>query len=254
LGLAMDSRHLGAVPGLTGILHTWGQNLSYHPHIHFIATGGGLAGGSQWIPSRRKFFVPVRALSKLFRGKFLAMLASAKLQFTGPAAGLGIPGHFDSLISSLYHKHWVVYCRPPFENAGKVVQYLARYTHRVAISNNRILSLAEGVVAFNWRDYRDGGKAKVMRLGAVEFIRRFLMHILPPGFRKVRHYGILAPRGKQERLAICRKATCTPDPAPPRTAIEILKGIFGEKLDACPVCKTGRMSRASPFPANRIAC
>jgi len=245
LQLAMDSKRLGAKPGLTGMLHTWGQNLPCHPHIHFIVTGGGLANGSERVPSRKKLFVPVRALSKLFRGKFLAMLA---------AAGLGIPGHFESLVSSLYKKDWVVYCRPPFEDAGKVVQYLARYTHRVAISNNRILSLSDGIVAFNWRGYRDGGKTKAMRLGAVESVRRFLMRTLPPGFRKIRHYGILAPRGKQERLAICRKATCTPEPAPPRAALEILQGIFGGKLNACPACKTGQMSRASPLPANRIAC
>jgi len=176
--LAGNPKHLGAEIGFTSVLHTWGQNLCFHPHIHCIVPAGGLTALGRWKHSRQKFFLPVRALSRKFRGKLLAML---KRKFP----------HVDrNLISRCYEKEWVVYCKPPFKSASCVVEYLGRYTHRVAISNNRIISLKNGNVTFKWRDYRDHSRWKLMTLSAVEFIRRFLLHVLPHGFMKIRHLWI----------------------------------------------------------------
>lgn len=153
--LCDDKKYLGAKPGITAALHTWGQNLSYHPHIHLIVTGGGLSAGGKWISSRKKFFLPVKVLSKKFRGKFLHFLTKETTVS-------------EDLVSELYTKDWVVYCKPPFGSAGKVIEYLGRYTHRVAISNNRIIKFSDGKVTFRWRDYSDGNKTKVMTLTATE--------------------------------------------------------------------------------------
>lgn len=196
LELCADNKFLGAKPGITAVLHTWGQNLCFHPHLHLVVTGGGLTSEGKWKPSRKKFFLPVRVLSKKFRGKFLHFLQEDK-----PEANL------DALVWKLRAKDWVVYCKPPFGNAEKVIEYLGRYTHRVAIANNRIIKLEDGSVTFRWRDYSDGNKTKLLILAAAEFIRRFLLHILPPGFRKIRHYGIFASRDKMRRLKL---ADCSP--------------------------------------------
>jgi hypothetical protein len=248
LELGFDKKYLGAKLGVTAILHTWGQNLLYHPHIHCIVPGGGLTTDGKWRNSRKKFFIPVKVLSKKFRGKFLAYLRQAKLNFYGTIEELGIPCNFSLFVSGLYQKNWVTYCKPPFKNADKVVKYLGRYTHRVAISNNRILKMENGYITFNRRDYKDGNKVKEMTITAEEFIRRFMMHVLPSGFRKIRHYGILASRDKSVRIALCKKLTNTPTVAavPLRKPLEILQGILGERFNLCPRCKVGSLMRAPP--------
>lgn len=224
-GLSADKKYLGAATGHTAVLHTWGQNLSFHPHIHCIVPAGGLNKFGKWLPSRKKFFLPVKVLSRKFRGKFLALL---KHQF---------PNINQHLLNECYHKEWVVYSKPPFKDASCVVEYLGRYTHRVAISNNRILKLENGQVSFNWRDYRDGSRWKVMTLSAEEFIRRFLMHVLPTGFMKIRHYGFLSSRGKQKKLAICKAQTGTSLARREKLSTEILiQKILGRKPSQCPSC------------------
>jgi len=248
LELGLDKKYLGAKLGVTAVLHTWGQNLCYHPHIHCIIPGGGLTADGKWVYSRKKFFMPVKVLSRKFRGKFMAYFRQTKVSFQGSIDELNIPCLYDSFVSNLYQKNWVTYCKPPFKNAAKVVVYLGRYTHRVAISNNRILKLEEGLVTFNWRDYRDFNKVKVMTLTAEEFIRRFLMHVLPSGFRKIRHYGILAARDKSERISLCKKLTNTQVCAASssRTTLEILTDILGCNFNLCPRCGVGHLIRAAP--------
>jgi len=248
LELGLNKKYLGAKLGITAVLHTWGQNLCYHPHIHCIIPGGGLTADGKWVCSRKKFFIPVKVLSKKFRGKFMAYFRQTKLSFQGSIEDLNSPGEYDAFVSGLYQKNWVTYCKPPFKSAAKVVSYLGRYTHRVAISNNRILKLEDGLVTFNWRDYRDSNKVKEMTITAEEFIRRFMMHVLPSGFRKIRHYGILASRDKSRRIALCKKLTNTPacDDFVPRSALEILTGILGDKFNLCPRCGVGHLIRASP--------
>jgi len=223
--LAGNPKHLGAEIGFTSVLHTWGQNLCFHPHIHCIVPAGGLTALGRWKHSRQKFFLPVRALSRKFRGKLLAML---KRKFP----------HVDrNLISRCYEKEWVVYCKPPFKSASCVVEYLGRYTHRVAISNNRIISLENGNVTFKWRDYRDHSRWKLMTLSAVEFIRRFLLHVLPRGFMKIRHYGFLSSRGKQKKLRTCKLGTRTnPIPKEKLSTEQLIQKIIGRKPSQCPQC------------------
>ena len=228
LELCGDKKYLGATPGITAVLHTWGQNLMYHPHIHCIVTGGGLTDEKRWRQSRKKFFLPVKVLSAKFRGKLLFYLKRAGL-------------HFDSV---LYHKPWVIYCKPPFTNPSTVINYLGRYTHRVAISNNRILALKDGEVSFRWKDYRDGCQ-KVMTISATEFIRRFMLHILPQAFRKIRHYGLLAARNKLERIHLCQRMTKTPMPIP-LTPTELLQKICSKDFPLCPCCGIGHFTRAPP--------
>jgi hypothetical protein len=237
LELAADKKYLGAQIGLTGVLHTWGQNLMHHPHIHYIVPGGGIDSFGQWRCSRKKFFVPVRVLSRKFRGKFLHHLKSAKLDFHGSLEYLNNPMEWSRFLSSLYQKEWIVYCKPPFKNAACVVEYLGRYTHRIAISNNRILSMENGMVSFKWRDYKDSSKWKVMTLAAHEFIRRFLIHVLPSGFMKIRHYGIFANRGKTLRLILCKALTHTPITIKeiPSTA-ELIHKLTGKDVSICPCC------------------
>jgi len=244
--LCADPKYLGATPGITAVLHTWGQNLSYHPHIHCIVTGGGLTSKGFWQGSSKKFFLPVKVLSRKFRGKFLAMLKCSKLDFFNSLAYLDDGTAFARLLDDAYKKEWVVYCKKPFKGVGGVLNYLGRYTHRVAISNNRILDDSAGRVTFKWRDYAHGNKEKVMVLGADEFIRRFLMHVLPPYLRKVRHTGLLAPRGKTARIALCRKLTKTADPAPVPNTEQLLVAILGLDWDICPECGLGHLARASP--------
>ena len=194
-----------------------------------------------------KFFLPVKVLSRKFRGKFLHYLKSAKLNFYGDDKYLENPQSFENLLSLLYKKEWIVYCKPPFKNADCVIEYLGRYTHRVAISNNRILSCENGKVSFKWRDYKDRAKWKVMLVSADEFIRRFLMHILPPRFMKIRHYGILGNRNKNTKLALCKKLTFTKilkkEKLPP---LELLKMLTGKDFTICPACGIGHLGRDAP--------
>lgn len=247
LELGNNKKFLGAKLGITTVLHTWGQRLLYHPHIHCIVTGGGLTGDGKWVYSRKKFLFPIKVLSRKFRGKFMFFLKQAKLSFYSGISHLENLQEFDLFVSSLYKKDWIVYCKPPFKSAAKVVEYLGRYTHRVAISNNRILKLENGCVTFKWRDYRDSNKNKAMTVTANEFIRRFMMHILPLGFCKIRHFGILASRDKSDRLALCQRLTNTkPVIAGLLTGKEFIETVVGIDFDLCPCCGVGHLARASP--------
>jgi len=249
--LCADPKYLGAMPGITAVLHTWGQSLHYHPHLHCIVTGGGLAEGNRWVHSRKKFFLPVKVMSRKFRGKFLHLLKKEILDFFGGAEHLSDPSHFSAIVDTLYKKDWVVYCKKPFGNAAKVIAYLGRYTHRVAISNNRIAKLENGLVSFRWRDYKDHNRMKTMSLTAEEFIRRFLMHVLPSGFRKIRHYGLFASRDKSRRLTLCRRLTRTKRFLVQKiSAMEKLAAILGKDFNLCPRCGIGHLCRDPPIGQN----
>ncbi len=207
--IAADDKHLGAQIGFTAVLHTWGQAVLLHPHLHCVVTGGGLSGdGSRWIPGRRRFFLPVKVLAKLFRGKFLAALDKARsdgqLRFGGTTAELAEDAAWACLRDGLYRKDWVVYAKPPFGGPQQVYSYLGRYTHRVAISNFRLVSLDNGRVTFTLKDYADNGQRKTMTVSAVEFLRRFLLHVLPKGFSRIRHYGLYAGRNVASKLQTAR--------------------------------------------------
>jgi hypothetical protein len=261
--LANDQKHLGAGIGAIGILHTWGQNLMDHPHIHCIVTGGGLSpDGSSWVPCRKGFFIPVRVMSALFRGKFLDLLNSrfkrGELTIPGSISHLKYPGNFDAFRRQLYHKKWVVYCKPPFDGVKGVLQYLGRYTHRIAISNNRILNIQDSNVSFLWRDYADDNRQKAMTLQAGEFIRRFLLHVLPSRYVRIRHFGLLANRNRKDNIALCREflgggKTVTKENARQETWQEQLLRICGIDVTVCPVCQKGRMFRTAlllPYRCN----
>ena len=246
--LAMDKKHLGAQIGFTSILHTWGQNLMFHPHLHCIVPGGGLNSLGKWVNSRKKFFIPVKVLSRKFRGKFLHYLKQAfydgALEFYGQLKYLENPQEFENFLTPDYKKEWIVYCKPPFKTAATVVEYLGRYTHRVAISNNRILKLDDGQVSFKWKDYKDHNKWKVMTISAEEFIRRFLVHILPSGFMKIRHYGLLGNRNKTEKLKVCKVLTNTPIREKVKvSAISLIEKILGKKAFLCPCCNSEHLVR-----------
>jgi hypothetical protein len=205
LELARDPKRLGGLVGLTAVLHTWARNLSFHPHLHCIVTGGGLAAdGRTWRPARESYLLPVKALGRLFRGKVLAGLTElrqrGKLVFDGAAAPLADPAAFARLRNVLYGKNWVVYTKAPFKTPNALFSYLGQYTHRVAISNHRILAVGDEEIVFRTRD------RKVCRLHPQEFIRRFLQHVLPHGFVKIRHYGLLAPGAIHTKLAAARIA------------------------------------------------
>ncbi len=209
LELAADPQRLGAQIGVTAVLHTWGQNLLFHPHLHCVVTGGGLSpDGGRWVPSRSDYFLPVQVLSRLFRGKFLAELKQLQLTgqliLTGSVAHLAQPQSFQQLLDCLYRTSWVVYAKPPFGGAAQVYRYLGRYTHRVAISNSRLISLQGDRVRFQYKDYADAQKSKELTLSAEEFLRRFLLHVLPQGFVRIRHYGLLASPNVQTKLKRCQ--------------------------------------------------
>ncbi|MDR2968164.1 MAG: IS91 family transposase [Tannerellaceae bacterium] len=245
--LCADPKYLGATPGMTAVLHTWGQNLSYHPHLHCIITGGGLAGNNCWVSSRKKFFLPVKVLSRVFRGKFLFYLKKENLDFFGQTSRYEDPKCFVELIDALYKKDWIVYCKKPFGNPENVIAYLGRYTHRIAISNNRITAMDDGKISFRWRDYKDHNRMKTMALDAYEFIRRFLMHVLPSGFRKIRHFGLFASRDKSKRLTVCRWLTRTRSKFQEAIPVtEKLAALFGKDWNLCPCCGVGHLSRAPP--------
>jgi hypothetical protein len=258
LEVAANPKHLGAEVGVLAVLHTWGQNLTLHPHVHCVVTGGGLTPDeSRWVAGCDDFFLPVRILSRVFRGKFLSGLRTAfrrgKLRFPGHLAALARPKQFHRLLAETARTEWVVYAKPPFGGPATVLKYLARYTHRAAISNHRLISLADGQVTFRWKDYAHGGRQGTMTLEAVEFVRRFLMHVLPTGFVRVRHYGLLANRHRREKLARCRELlglaptpqadTPPSNPVPPpghEAAVTPTR--------VCPRCGTGRMVVIAEFP------
>jgi len=210
LTIAADPKRLGAAIGFLAVLHTWGQNLHLHPHLHCVVPGGGISpDGSRWVACRKKsFFLPVQVLGSRFRKLFLTYLKKAfqkgRLRFHGDMAGLSKPAAFEALCRRARRIKWVVFVKPPFGGPEQVLKYLARYTHRVAISNRRLLSLEDGRVTFEWKDYAHGNKNGTMTLDAVEFIRRFLLHILPGGFMRIRQFGFLANRARGKKLALCR--------------------------------------------------
>ncbi len=256
LAIARDPKHLGAEIGFFGILHTWGQNLQHHPHIHFVVTGGGLSPDCErWTACRPGFFLPVRVLSRLFRRLFLEGLQQAfdagELQFFSDLEPLHNPPDYARYIEPLRRAEWVVYAKPPFGSPRQVLAYLGRYTHRVALSNDRILALEAGRVTFQYKDYRHGNKSKQLTLEAAEFIRRFLLHSLPDGFQRVRYYGFLANAHRREKLALCRRILTRdltgllPSPAPAAAVLNVPQGNF------CPVCRTGSMVRIETLPPRR---
>lgn len=234
-----------------------------HPHIHCIVTGGGLSlDGKRWVPGKEKFFLPVKILSRLFRGKFLAFLKEARdrgdLVFPGAIAHLKEEHSFKAMLDELYEKQWVVYCKPPFTSAETVIEYLGRYTHRVAISNERLVKLEGDRVGFRYRDRNDHDTVKLMNVDASEFIRRFLMHILPDGFMKIRHYGILSNRNRKTKLARCKELLGVPlldehTESAREPWQDLLARITGHDPRICPFCGKGTMVfkevlRRSPFP------
>lgn len=248
--LAADEKYLGAQVGFFSLLHTWAQDLHYHPHIHTVVLAGGLTKLNQWRNSSKDFFIPVKVLSKVFAGKFLyylkAMYRRNELQFYGNARQYHQPKAFDELVEPCYNKNWYTFSRETFTGAEAVIQYLGRYTHRIAISNTRIVSVNENDVTFTVRD------GKVVTLSGVEFIRRFLMNVLPRGFVKVRYYGILAHRNKKTKLRLCRKLIRSPVYIPKfegLSTIEVLRVLFGRDVTLCPACRQGKLigvSGASP--------
>jgi hypothetical protein len=249
--LADNPKHLGARIGFMAILHTWGQNLMDHPHVHCVVTGGGLSSDNQWFSCRKGFFIPVRVMSALFRGKFLdhlkAKFEAGDLIFPGGIRHLGEPHVFDIFRRQFYHKKWVVYCKPPFDGAEGVLQYLGRYTHRIAISNNRIMGLQDGKVSFRWRDYSDGERQKIMTVKAEEFIRRFLLHVLPHRYVRIRHYGLLSNRNRKDDIALCRRIldngiTVTKEEERQETWQEQLLRICGIDVTLCPYARRAKCS------------
>ncbi len=235
LELAHDPKHLGADIGFLGVLHTWGQNLEHHPHVHYIVPAGGLAfDGSRWIDSSPRFFLPVHALSRVFRGKFVAglkqLFAEGELQFHGSQQRLTSPDCFSDFVRQLHRQDWVVYAKPPFGGAEHVLNYLARYTHRVAISNHRLVAFDNQSVSFRWRDYAHGGKNKIMTVAAHEFLRRFLLHVLPGGLVRIRHFGLFANRHRGAALERCRLllgvTACADPPEPPTMRCPTCSGVM----------------------------
>ena len=219
LTIAADPKHLGARVGITAVLHTWSSTMIHHPHIHMIVPGGGISrNGSRWVSRRPRYFLPVRVFSKLFRGLMLAKLRAAhhagELQFFNQYAHLAGPKAFARYLAPLRRRKWYVYSKPPFGGPEAVLAYLSRYTHRVAISNRRLIALDENGVTFNYKDYRANGQAryKVMTLAISEFIHRFLIHVLPKGFHRIRYYGLLAKSSCAENLARARQLLAVPKP------------------------------------------
>lgn len=251
--IAADPKHLGAEIGFFAVLHTWGQNLIHHPHLHCVVAGGGLsADGERWVACRPGFFLPVRVLSRFFRRRFLELLGQAyhrgELEFFSALEALRDRKAFQRYLDPVRETEWVVYAKAPFAGPEQVLDYVGRYTHRVAISNNRLLDIEDGHVTFRWKDYRDGDAQKTMTLAAEEFIRRFLLHMLPPGLQRIRYYGFLGNRHRQEKLEQCRRllemAPITPpdtDIDPPADYRDRYEALTGVSLHECPVCHRGRM-------------
>ena len=253
--IAADPKHLGVQLGFFLVLHTWGQQLQHHPHVHGVVTGGGLSrDGTRWIACRPGFFLPVRVLSRLFRRLFLQSLRQAfeagRLRLTGSLAPLADPETFTTHLAPVRQAEWVVYAKRPFAGPRQVLDYVGRYTHRVAISNNRLVAIEDGHVRFGWKDYRAESRPKTITLAATEFIRRFLLHVLPRGFQRIRYYGLLGNRHRAEKLARCRRLlgmTPTPTSAAAAPAINApdyrdrVEALTGVSLHVCPICREGQM-------------
>ena len=244
------------------ILHSWGSNMSFHPHIHMVVTAGGIAPDGRWKPTRGRFFLPVKVLSCLFRGKFLSgckgLYAKGELSLKGENGNTVSRNAFSSLIDACFKKDWVVYSKQPFNGAEGVFEYLGRYTHRLVISNNRILSVEKGMTSFLWKDYKDESKLKETTLSNEEFIRRFLLHVLPHGFTRIRHYGLYSSRNKSKRLELYRMALAArfrskrnkKKDKKLETPFEIVLRILGRDPRFCPRCGSllnqQALARASP--------
>lgn len=266
--IAADPRHLGAEIGFFAVLHTWGQSLVHHPHLHCVVPGGGLStDGQRWIACRPGFFLPVRVLSRFFRRRFLERLEQAfdrgELEFFSALQGLREREAFRHYLAPLRGKEWIVYAKAPFAGPEQVLDYVGRYTHRVAISNNRLLNIEDGHVTFRYKDYRDGDAQKTMTLAAEEFMRRFLLHVLPPGLQRIRYYGFLGNRHREEKLEQCRRLLQMTPAEPQTTDVQATgdyrdrhEALTGLSLHTCPVCRRGKMiafeqitpSRASEPP------
>lgn len=255
--IAADPRHLGAQLGFLEVLHTWSQTLLHHPHVHCVVPGGGIAidGPPRWIACRENFFLPVGVLSKLFRRLFLQALQRAydqgELELQGRNAELQDPRCWANLLSTLRRKKWWVYSRPPFGGPLQVLKYLARYTHRVAISNARLVSFENGRVCFRWKDRAEKDRQKVMTVSAVEFIRRFLLHVLPDGFMRIRHFGFLANRCRKQKLALARDLIAQQDIAlaeDDRATIEPPLSSRDDQHRPCPKCEHGVLLVVAELP------
>jgi hypothetical protein len=267
LSFAHDPKHLGAEIGFFTILHTWGQNLLDHPHIHCVVPGGGLIDGTRWKSCKNGFIFPVKALAALFKGKMLdyfkTAVESGDIECFGTLEPLKDKTMFKTLIDTLYKTDWVVYAKPPFAGPQAVLKYLGRYTHRVAIGNSRIVALSDRTVSFTWKDYADGNKQKTMTLSIVEFIRRFLLHVIPKGLVRIRHYGFLSNRSKKESFARCMKALgknpVVREEKPSRSWRDRAIRLTGKDPTICPVCNQGHMKtyreipRSSPPFAHDVA-
>ncbi len=259
---AHTKRGLGGKIGITAILHTWDQTLNDHIHLHCAIPAGALAdtvNGKQWVHARKNFLFPVKVLSRVFRAKFLGALQSAyqkkRLSFPGRTMGLSKPVDFAVFISQLFQKQWMVYSKTGFAGPHRVLGYLARYTHRVALSNDRIMSIDQGQVSFVYRDSKDRNQKKIMSLSAHEFIRRFLLHCLPSSYVRIRHFGFLANKTKSKDLARCRQLLgLSPDiPKPEKTPfVELLKDLTGNDITRCPICPQGRMYVVAELPRQTI--
>jgi hypothetical protein len=263
--IAADRAHLGAQIGFFAVLHTWGSTLVHHPHLHCVVPGGGPSpDGARWVPCRRGFFLPVRVLSRLFRRLFLQQLCAAfdrgQLQFFSSLHALADRHAFLDYVDATRQSDWVVYAKRPFGGPSQVLEYVGRYTHRVALSNHRLVDATNGEVRFRWKDYRTpGAPQNIMALSAFEFIRRFLLHVLPPGFQRIRYFRFLGNRGRAERLTHCRALLGTPQRA---TAISTKdyrdrhEALTGRSLRVCPYCRHGHMSvveyLARTYPAATV--
>jgi len=251
LAFGRDPRYLGGLIGVTTILHTWGQTLIQHLHLHCVVTGGALSpDGTRWIPGRPTFLFPVRALARVFRAQYLDGLRQAyaahRLTFAAGTAPLADPATWRRFLDTLYAPAWVVYAKPPFGGPERVLAYLARYTHRVAITHARLLDFVDGVVRFHWTDYADHDRVKVMALDGVEFLRRFLLHVLPTRFVRIRHAGLFGNHGRHARLDRCRALLGVVPLVPPPTDPSATP--TAHDLDRCPVCHQGTMHVTAVLP------
>ena len=260
LEIAADPKHLGACLGILAVLHTWGQTLVLHPHLHCIVPGGGPSLDSErWMTASERFLLPVRVLAPVFRGKFLAGLKQlyqdGRLSLTGGAGKLRDPFEWLNLLDRLYKSSWWVYSKPPFGGPEQVLKYLARYTHRVALSNHRLVGLADGKVTFTYKDYSQNGRRRELTLPVEEFIRRFLLHVLPHRFVRIRYYGFYANRHRERQLERCRALL---DAAPPAPALEsderedwesVYQRVTGKDPTLCAECGHGHLRRVRKLPA-----
>jgi len=247
LEVAVNPKRLGARIGFIAILHTWGQNLSLHPHVHCVVPGGGLSPkGDRWIGCKPGFFLPVRILSRLFRGKFINLLRKAFE--AGRLRGVADASGFESLMDQAVRTDWVVYAKPPFGGPDQVLKYLSRYTHRIAISNHRLVSMNDQTVTFRWKDYAHGSQPRTMTLDATEFLRRFLLHVVPRGFMRIRHFGLLANRARTTNIEQCRKLLgngCRDTEDTEVTSTAPVCSHASEGDERCPVCRHGRMVKGN---------